>query len=234
MTAAHAAPAPGAGRVGTPGLGAVLFDMDGLLVDTEPLWFEAERAVMARMGGGWTREDQRALIGGTLERTVAYLRAKAPRPAEPETVGRWVVDTMAGLVRARGAPLLRGAERLLGEVAAAGLAHGLVTSAEREIMEAVLAVTGIDFPAAVCAQDVRSGKPSPEPYLRAAGLLGVAPARCVALEDSPNGAAAARAAGCAVVVVPSMPGLRYADGGDWVIAESLADVTLDHLRALAG
>ena len=83
----------------TGGLAAVLFDMDGLLVDTEPLWLETETAVMARLGAPWTPQDQQALLGGSMQRTVSYLLGKATRPVPPETVARWMLDGM--LDRAR-------------------------------------------------------------------------------------------------------------------------------------
>jgi HAD superfamily hydrolase (TIGR01509 family) len=179
--------------------------MDGLLVDSEPLWFEAERSVMARLGGPWTQADQVALIGGSLAHSVAYMRARAVRPAEPEQIGRWLLDGMAGLVARNGVRLMPGAAGLLAELAAAGIRCALVTSAQRQIMDAVIESTGLKFAVTVCAEDVRRGKPDPEPYLRAAALLGEAPARCVALEDSPRGVAAAQAAGCPVIAVPSVP-----------------------------
>ena len=94
---------------------------------------------------------------------------------------------MADLVRARGVQVMPGALELLAEVAAAGLPHALVTSAEPEIMAAALDSIGVRFPVTVCAADVAHGKPDPEPYLRAAARLGVAPGRSVALEDSPTG-----------------------------------------------
>ncbi len=186
-------------------LQAVLFDMDGLLVDSEPLWLEVETAIMARLGSSWGPADQAQLIGGSLHRSTAYMLSKAARPVAPDVIARWLTQGMATLIRERGVPLMPGAAGLLAEIEAAGLPFALVTSAEREIMTATLEVLGIEFPATVCAGDVTRGKPDPEPYLRAAGLLGAAPARCVALEDSPTGLAAAHAAGCAVIAVPSVP-----------------------------
>jgi HAD superfamily hydrolase (TIGR01509 family) len=112
---------------------------------------------------------------------------------------------MAALIRERGLRLMPGAARLLAGIEAAGIPFALVTSAEREIMAATLDSIGIRFPATVCAADVTRKKPDPEPYLRAAALLGAEPGRCVALEDSPPGLAAAHAAGCAVIAVPSVP-----------------------------
>jgi HAD superfamily hydrolase (TIGR01509 family) len=203
--------------------------MDGLLVDSEPLWFETERAIMARMGGTWTRADQEHLIGGALAHSIGYLRAAAARPAPAAVVARWMVEGMAALVRERGLPLKPGAAALLAEVAAAGLPAALVTSAERPVMAAVLDVTGLTFAATVCGGDVSRAKPHPEPYLRAAELLGASPARCAALDDSPTGVASAEAAGCAVVAVPSVP-IPARPGRE--VAGSLAEVDLATLRRI--
>jgi HAD superfamily hydrolase (TIGR01509 family) len=186
-------------------LQAVLFDMDGLLVDSEPLWFEAETAIMARLGSPWGPEDQEHLIGGSLPRSTAYMQSKAAVPVDREGIGRWLVQDMAGLVRAKGVRMMPGAAELLAAVAAAGIPHALVTSAEREIMEAALDAIGVRFPATVCSADVTRSKPDPEPYLRAVGLLDAEPGRCVALEDSPSGVRSAHAAGCAVIAVPTVP-----------------------------
>jgi HAD superfamily hydrolase (TIGR01509 family) len=215
-----------------PELRAVLFDMDGLLVDSEPLWFEAECAVMATMGGSWTRADQLELTGGSLGHSVGYMRARALRPAEPELVGRWLLDTMAALIAERGVPLMTGAAELLAGVAAAGIPMALVTSAQRRIMDAVIARTGLAFGVTVCAEDVSRGKPDPEPYLRAAAALGQPPAGCVVLEDSPRGIAAAEAAGCPVIAVPSVPlpaALGTARPGRALVT-SLREVDLARLR----
>jgi HAD superfamily hydrolase (TIGR01509 family) len=191
---------------------AVLFDMDGLLVDSEPLWLEAETAVMARLGAAWTTADQVQLLGGSLDRTVRYLLAKATRSAPPEQVAEWLMSGVAELVRDRGVPVRPGARELLAEVAAAGLPRALVTGSERRFMDVVLARTGLRFDAHVCADDVSVTKPDPEPYLLAAKLLGVDPARCFALEDSPNGVASAEAAGCQVIAVPSLVPIGPAPG----------------------
>jgi HAD superfamily hydrolase (TIGR01509 family) len=197
------------GTVGTGGhdggLQAVMFDMDGLLVDSEPLWFEAEAAIMDRMGSPWGPADQQHLIGGSLTRSSAYMQRKAAEPVSQEVIARWLVQGMADLIGARGVQVMPGALELLAEVAAAGLPHALVTSAEPEIMAAALDSIGVRFPVTVCAADVARGKPDPEPYLRAAALLGVSPERSVALEDSPTGVTSAHAAGCTVIAVPSLP-----------------------------
>src|SRR5450631_3544559 len=90
------------------GLQAVLFDMDGLLIDSEPLWFEVERSIMAELGGEWGPADQLALVGGSLARSVDYLLSRAIRPATPDEVGRWMVDGMAAMLRERGVAVLPG------------------------------------------------------------------------------------------------------------------------------
>ncbi|HEY2239389.1 MAG TPA: HAD family phosphatase [Streptosporangiaceae bacterium] len=202
---------------------AVLFDMDGLLIDSEPLWLEAETAVMARLGGHWDAADQAALVGGSLALTVRTLLAKAPRPAPPELVGEWVMAHITDRVRRGGVPVRPGARELLAEVAAAGLPRALVTSSQRGFMEAVLASTGMTFDALVSGQDVTATKPDPEPYLLAARLTGVPPGDCFALEDSPNGVASATAAGCRVIAVPSVLPLPPAPGR--IVVPSLLDLT---------
>ncbi len=152
-------------------LKAVLFDMDGLLVDSEPLWFEVEHAVMSRLGGDWTPQDQQALVGGSLHRSVDYLLDRASRPASHDEVAGWLVGGMADLLAEREAAMMPGAIELLGQVAAAGIPRVLVTSSERVIMDTVLASLAkhdIAFTATVCGADVRHPKPDPEPYRRAA------------------------------------------------------------------
>jgi HAD superfamily hydrolase (TIGR01509 family) len=209
-------------------LQAVLFDMDGLLVDTEPLWLEVETEVMARLGSAWTEADQEQLLGGSLERTVAYLLSKATRPVAPELVAEWMMDGIVAHVVRGGVPVQPGARELLAEVAAAGLPRALVTSSQRRFMAAVLASTGMTFDAVVCAEDVSATKPDPEPYLLGAKLLGASPSECVVLEDSPSGVAAAEAAGCQVIAVPSLIPISPRPGR--VVVASLRDVNLTQVR----
>jgi HAD superfamily hydrolase (TIGR01509 family) len=201
----------------------VLFDMDGLLIDSEPLWLEAETAIMARLGAGWSERDQAALLGGSLTRTVRYLLGKATRPAPPELVGEWLMSDIIERVRRDGVPVRPGARELLASVETAGLPRALVTSSERAFMEAVLASTGMRFDVLVCAEDVTATKPDPEPYLLAAKLLDVPPGVCFTLEDSPNGVASAEAAGCRVFAVPSLVPIPPAPGR--IVVPSLLDLT---------
>jgi HAD superfamily hydrolase (TIGR01509 family) len=217
---------------GRGALQAIFFDMDGLLIDSEPLWFEVESEVMAHLGGQWSAADQQALVGGSLARTVDYLLTRATRPVPRDEVGRWLVDGLTALLRERGVPVLPGARELLAEVTSARIPNALVTSSERQIMEAVIPKIGMTFGATVCAEDVRESKPAPEPYLRAAELLGVEPGGCIVLEDSPNGVAAAEAAGCLVVAVPSLLPIPTRPGR--VIASSLSQIDLAVLQGIMG
>lgn len=219
-------------RPGRGALQAILFDMDGLLVDSEPLWFEVESEVMAHLGGRWSAPDQYDLVGGSLGRTVDHLLSRADRTASRDDVAHWLVDGMTALLRERGVPVLPGARELLAEVTDSGLPNALVTSSERQIMEVVIPKIGMTFDATVCAEDVRESKPAPEPYLRAAELLGVEPGGCIVLEDSPNGVAAAEAAGCLVVAIPSLLPIPTRPGR--VVASSLGQLDLATLRGMMG
>ncbi len=214
-------------------LRAVMFDMDGLLVDSEPLWFEAENAVMGRLGGAWSEADQHLLVGGSMETTVGYLLSKGAVPADPADVARWLVEAMVELLLTRPLPVLPGVLELLGEVRSAGLPHALVTSSEPEIVDAVLSRLGAGaFPVVVCAADVARAKPDPEGYRLAAAKLGAEPDHCIALEDSNNGVSAAEVAGYRVVAVPSVVPVPGRDG--LVVLGSLAGVRLADLARLTG
>jgi HAD superfamily hydrolase (TIGR01509 family) len=214
-------------------LQAVMFDMDGLLVDSEPLWFRAEGTVMARLGGTWSPADQSVLVGGSMDVTVKYLLSKATKAAQPEEVAAWLTEAMIDELTSQPLPVLPGAVELLDEVRAVGLPHALVTSSEPEIVDAVLPRLGVGaFGVVVCAADVARTKPDPEGYLLAAAKLGVEPRYSIALEDSPTGTAAAEAAGYRAVAVPSVIPVPAAPGR--VVLSSLAGVTLAELAARHG
>jgi HAD superfamily hydrolase (TIGR01509 family) len=209
-------------------LGAVLFDMDGLLIDSEPLWFEVETEVMTRLGGTWTEADQETLLGSSLGNAVRYFVERAKVPADPAEVGEWMVGGIVAKVRDHGVPIMPGAVELVSDVAAAGLPYALVTSSQRRFVDAVLARTGLRFPVMVTGSDVTRSKPDPEPYLLASSRLGLPPGRCLVLEDSPTGVAAAEAAGCFVVAVPTLGGIQPRPGR-WV-RSSLTGVDVAWLR----
>lgn len=210
-----------------------MFDMDGLLVDSEPLWFQAERTVMTRLGGTWSEADQQALVGGSMAATVAYLLGKGTRQPDGAVVARWLIEEMVGLLRTRPLRELPGVAGLVAEVRAAGVPHALVTSSEPEIVDAVMSrLSAGPFPVTVCAADVAVAKPDPEGYLLAAARLGAEPQYCIALEDSPNGVAAAEAAGYCTVAVPSVAPVPERPGR--VVLSTLAGMTLGELTARVG
>jgi HAD superfamily hydrolase (TIGR01509 family) len=211
------------------GLQAVLFDMDGVLVNSEPLWFQAESEIMARLGGDWAEGDQHVLVGGSMAVTVRYLLDKGTGSADPADIERWLVESMTRMLSSQPLPVMPGARELVAQVAQAGLPYALVTSSEREIMDAVLARFGAGFPVTVCAGDVARCKPDPEGYLLATAKLAVDPRRCVVIEDSPNGVAAAEAAGCLAVAVPGVVPIPAAPGR--LVVPSLRELSLPRLRA---
>ncbi|PZG12206.1 HAD family hydrolase [Nonomuraea aridisoli] len=209
---------------------AVFFDMDGLLVDSERVWLEIKTEVMERLGARWTPEHQAHLVGGSMERTVDYMLGVSGADVAPEDVRDWMVGGMVARL-SQGVVVMPGAAELLDALRDEGVPVGLVTSSLKEIADAVLKGFGRDrFDLVVTADDVTRTKPDPEPYLTAARRLGVEPAHCVVLEDSPNGVAAATAAGCAVVAVPNLLPVEPAPGR--LVVSSLEDVQVADLRAL--
>jgi HAD superfamily hydrolase (TIGR01509 family) len=187
---------------------AVLLDMDGLLVDTERIWFEVESAIVSDLGGAWTDDDHDLLVGGPLERAVAHMVATVPAAPDPVQVTARLLREMVAALRRGPVEWMPGAKLLLSSIADAGVPAALVSSSRRPIVDAVLDAIGREpFQVTVSGDDVTHTKPSPDPYLRAAALLGVDARRCVAVEDSLTGATSARAAGCVTVLVPSVPDL---------------------------
>jgi HAD superfamily hydrolase (TIGR01509 family) len=213
------------------GLEAVLFDMDGLLVDTEHCWAIAEREVMAWLGNPvWSDDDTAALVGGPLSRVARIMVERSGSDRSPEVVEQQLVDTMARLLES-GAEHRPGAPELLDDLAAHGVPCALVSSSPRSLVDAVLHdVGGEHFRTTIAGDEVPRTKPSPDPYLVACERLGVEPARTVVLEDSPVGVAAAEAAGCLVVAVPFVVPIEPAARRH--VVSSLLDLDTETLVAL--
>ena len=216
------------------GLAAVLWDMDGTLVDSEGLWSITMAELAAHRGGELSAEVREELTGSSLTRTVSRIRAELGHDPDDaagvEADGRWLLDRTLALF-ARGIPWRPGAQEALRAVRASGVPTALVTSTYREVTEVSLDTIGREhFDVVVCGDEVSATKPDPAPYLRAAELLGVDPQRCVAVEDSPTGTASALAAGATVLVVPAdvpvPPGERrvHRDGLEGLGIEELGDV----------
>jgi HAD superfamily hydrolase (TIGR01509 family) len=193
---------------------AVLWDLDGTLVDTEPFWIECEFALVAEHGGRWSLKDAHALVGNDLLTSAEYLRVNGGVDLPPAEIVDRLLDGVVARVREH-VPWRPGARRLLAELVALGVPCALVTMSYRRLADAVVdSLPPGTFATLVTGDEVDNGKPHPEAYLEAAARLGVPPGRCVAIEDSPTGVASAEAAGVAVlavehlVAVPAGPGRR--------------------------
>jgi HAD superfamily hydrolase (TIGR01509 family) len=185
---------------------AVLWDMDGTLVDSEKLWDVSLHALYARLGGVLTPVVRESTVGGSAESVMRIVYSDLgldPDPVAMEEAAVWLHDYTGELFE-RGLPWLPGSCELLDGLTAAGIPLALVTNTRRELTERALKSIGHHyFSASVCGDEVEHAKPAPDPYLRAARLLGVEPAQCLAIEDSVTGSQAAEAAGCPVLVVPN-------------------------------
>ena len=183
---------------------AVLFDMDGVLVDSEPIWYDVELALVEAMGGVWTKDDQAKCIGGTVDGFCRYVIELTGSTRTPEDVEKEVLASMA----ARFTDALTthtGALELVDAVRDHGVRTALVTSSYRALVEPALRWLGAHrFDAVITGDEVTNGKPHPEPYLAACRVIGVAPSAAVVIEDSVSGVRSAEAAGCTVVAVPSV------------------------------
>lgn len=184
---------------------AVLWDMDGTLVDSEKLWDISMYALYERMGGTLTPHVRAATVGGSTLDTMRIVYQDLGLeldPADMADTAEWLHDHATQLFVA-GLPWRPGAQQLLDALTEAGIPMALVTNTRRELTEVALQTIGAQyFSAVVCGDEVAHGKPAPDPYLAAAAHLNQPPQRCLAIEDSLVGATAAHAAGCRVLVVP--------------------------------
>lgn len=185
---------------------AVVFDMDGLLLDTEVLWHRAEVELFRRHGGEFTWDDKLAVIGTSFDNTARYFAERLGRPLE---AGRALVDEMIGLMHQlvqREVDARPGAVELVARLREQhpGVRLGLASNSPRFLVDDALGTAGLAgaFDAIVTSDDVEHSKPAPDIYLLACERLGVRPAEALALEDSPSGVAAAKAAGLTCIAVP--------------------------------
>ena len=181
---------------------AVLWDMDGTLVDTEPYWIATEYELAALHGANWSQEHALNLVGNDLLVSGEYIREHMGISWTSERIVDFLLDGVVRRVTER-IPWRPGARELLADLGAAGVPCALVTMSYRRLVDPVLAqLTEPGFAAVVTGDVVTHGKPHPEPYLTAAQLLGVRADDCLAIEDSDTGATSAAAAGCTVLCVP--------------------------------
>ncbi|MEV5558041.1 HAD family phosphatase [Nonomuraea wenchangensis] len=205
-----------------------MFDLDGVLVDSEPVWEEVRRAFVAEHGGTWQPDTQSRLMGMSTGEWAAYLHELGVR-LTPDEIARGVVDRMAARYRDE-VPLMPGAVEAVRRLAAERTL-GLASSSPRRLIDVVLDAAGLTdcFAATVSTEEVERGKPAPDGYLEAARRMGVDPRGCVAVEDSSNGLRSAHAAGMRVIAVPHP---RYPPAPDalalaWRVLPDLAALTPD-------
>lgn len=214
-------------------LQAVLWDLDGTIVDTEPYWFEAEYAVVAAHGDSWSDEHARAVVGFDLLDSGRYMIEHGGVRLTPHEIVEMMLDSVVSNIK-RSVPWRPGARELLADVRASDIPTALVTMSWRrfanEVMEALPAGA---FDVSVVGDDVERGKPHPDPYLLAAERLGVDITRCIAIEDSPTGVASALAAGATVLAVPHVVDvpMRNDVNGRMIRRDTLAGVTAADLAS---
>ena len=206
---------------------AVIFDLDGVLIQTEEIWDEVREAYAEEHGARYDAEAQRAMMGMSSLEWSAYMNEELGMPVDPAEISAEVVRRMEERYRER-LPLIDGAveavERLAGR-----WPLGLASSSNRPLIDAVLELSGLapSFAATVSSEEVERGKPAPDVYVECAHRLGVAPASCAAIEDSHSGIRSAKAAGMRVVAIPNP---TYPPDPD---ALEQADVVLDTLGDLS-
>lgn len=209
---------------------AILWDMDGTIVDTEPYWMAAETPLVESFGGSWSHEQALQLVGNGLEESARLLQAAGVELSELEIIDA-LTDRVTAALTHEGVPFRPGARELLAAASAHPLPQALVTmSLRRMAVQIASLIEGEPFAVVVAGDDAERPKPHPEPYLQAARALGVAPGRTVAIEDSVTGVRSARAAGCVVIGVPHLVPLEGA--GAHELVPSLAGLGLEGIARI--
>ncbi len=210
---------------------AILMDMDGTLVDTEPYWIATEYALAEEYGGEWSEADAAHLVGSDLLVSGAYIKQKLGMPHTPEEVVELLLDGVCARLDAD-VPWRPGAKELLADLVAHDIPCALVTMSWQRFVAPILAhLPAESFKVIVTGEQVANGKPHPEPYETAAAALGVDPYDCVAIEDSPTGATSADAAGCTVLVVPNHVPVSLRAG--WIERDSLTGLDAAGVKSLS-
>ena len=201
--------------------------MDGTLVDTEPYWIECEFELVEAHGGTWNLDHAHAIVGSDLLESANYIREHGGVNLPPEEIVNQMMDGVIARIR-RKVPWRPGARDLLAELRVEKIPCALVTMSWRRLVDAIVGeLPSGSFAATIVGDEVRRGKPHPEPYLAAARALSVSPRDCVALEDSPTGVRSATAAGCHVIAIPHIVDVPAGRGHRQV--KSLADLRVDNL-----
>ena len=207
---------------------AVLFDMDGLTIDSEPQWLEVERELTARFGYAWTLEDQAHCLGGPLSRVGQYMSDLVDGSESGDYFHRELINVMAEKVRKR-AVFMPGAQSLIKNLHLSGVPMALVSASPRIIVDAALAhIQPLPFSITISSDDVKRTKPDPEGYLKAAHDLKVDIRNSLLLEDSLTGVTAARASGAKVIAVPHL--VKIERDFQTKVLKSLEELDVDLLR----
>jgi HAD superfamily hydrolase (TIGR01509 family) len=217
-----------------PRIAAVVFDMDGVLVDSEAVWDDVRRRFTEESGGRWLESAQRDMMGMSSVEWSRYVRDRLGVPMAPEEISMAVADRVADRYRDQ-PPLLPGAVEAVRSLAPEW-PLAVASSSNRHVIDLVLELAGLDgsFQTTVSSEEIGRGKPTPDVYLEAARRLGVDPKRCAAIEDSTNGIRSAHAAGMTVIAVPNrdFPPDAGAVGLATRVLDSLQDLTPDLVRNL--
>jgi HAD superfamily hydrolase (TIGR01509 family) len=214
---------------------AVIFDLDGVLIQTEEVWDEVRERYVHERGGRYDEKAQRAMMGMSSTEWSRFIHEQLGVPDEPEEISAEIVRRMEARYREH-LPLIDGAVDAVRRLVAR-YPLGLASSSNRPLIDAVLALAGLaeSFRVTVSSEEVARGKPAPDVYLEAASRLGVAPDRCAAIEDSHSGIRSAKAAGLRVLAIPnaSFPPGDEALALAHDVLGSLAELTVDRVAALA-
>lgn len=209
---------------------AVFFDMDGLMVDSEPEWFKSETEVTGQFGYRWTEDDQVHCLGGPLTRVGQYMHDKCDGAQTPEYFTQALIDTQS--LRMRGnTPTMPGALELVQDLQAHGIKTGLVSASPRNIVDAVLDNLGHDlFPFSISSDDVEKTKPNPDCYLKAAVMTSSKIDNCLVFEDSLTGMQAATSSGAYLIAVPHL--VKIEESAKVRVISSLEQMSFTTLKTL--
>ena len=209
---------------------AVFFDMDGLLVDSEPEWLKSESEITAAYGYEWKPDDQVACLGGPLSRVGQYMHDKCNQAESPEFFTAKLVQVQAEKMRSH-TPFMPGAFELVTELQSNGVKTGLVSASPRIIVDAVLDNVGTDlFPFSISSDDVERTKPFPDAYLKAALLTNSDISQCLVFEDSLTGVGAATSSGAWLIAVPHL--VKVEESARVRVIKSLEQISLEALQIL--